>query len=130
MPHIILEYSANIEQHVDFPTLFSTIHKSVSDIGNVKIGNLKSRARKVEDFCVSDGEADQAFVHLEFRLLAGRTKVIKQQLGHQLLTLLEAAYASSLDSLRLQITVEIIDIDPNYYFKIPKGTLSVPDNIV
>ena len=127
MPHLTLEYSANIEQKMDFVALFSKMHTTISDIGQVKLDNIKSRARKAEDFRVSDGQPDQAFVHLDFRFLAGRTKAIKQQLGQQLLHILTEAYAPSFEQFHLQITVEVQDIDPAFYFKMPKGTLSVPE---
>ena len=125
MPHLTLEYTANIEQPVWFEKLFTDLHQILAEEGGIRPDNLKSRARRLDTYYIANGAADQALVHLDLRLMAGRSPNWKQQIGRQLLHCLKDYYGPALASLNLQITVEIQDIDPDAYFKIPDGTLTL-----
>jgi 5-carboxymethyl-2-hydroxymuconate isomerase len=125
MPHLILEYTANVEQPIQFEMLFADLHQILVEEGGIRLDNLKSRANRLDAYYIAGGAADQAMVHLDLRLLAGRPPAWKQQIGQQVLHCLKDYYGPSLASLRLQITVEIHDIDPDAYFKIPEGTLTL-----
>ncbi|MFW9995814.1 MAG: 5-carboxymethyl-2-hydroxymuconate Delta-isomerase [Candidatus Odinarchaeota archaeon] len=125
MPQIILEYSSNIKENVDFRKLFSDIHHIIETTGGVKIENCKSRAKCQDDYFIGTGKTDSAFIHLEIQWIEGRTEEVKTQLGRDLLNLLKGNYISSLETLGIQITVHLIDIAKNSYFKYPGGTLTV-----
>ncbi len=118
MPQLILEYSANIEQNIDFQELLSQLHHVLSETAGVSIGNCKSRAVKREDYCVGDGDEMNAFVHVDVGLFP-RDLEVKQAIGQQMLKVLENAYAPSMQDHNLQITVWVRDIQPEFYFKIP-----------
>lgn len=124
MPHMTLQYTANVTQEMDFPALFLDLHRVVSDVAGIRIGNCKSRAVRLEHFCVGQGDPTGGFVHLDVRFLEGRTLEVKGALGRALLKTLEVAYGPSIDQHDLQITVEIQDIQRGAYFKFPSGTLT------
>ena len=67
------------------------------------------------------GSAEEGFVHLDVRFLAGRPSEVKRAVGEALLAALRAAYV--LGERPVQITVEIRDIPQESYFKFPDGTL-------
>ncbi len=118
MPQLILEYSANIEQDIDFKKLLYQLHQVMAETAGVNIGNCKSRAVKREDYCVGDGDELNAFVHVDVGLFP-RDPEVKQAIGQQMLRVLENAYAPSIQNYNLQITVWVRDIQPEFYFKIP-----------
>ena len=119
---MMLQYTANVTQEIDFSTLFLDLHHVISDVAGIRIGNCKSRAVRLEHFCVGQGDPTGGFVHLDVRFLEGRTLAVKGALGRALLKTLEAAYAPSIAEHALQITVEIQDIQRGTYFKFPGGT--------
>jgi len=123
MPHLTLEYTDNIEQSIDSKALFSQIHRMLADVGGVKIAHCKSRLRSVDSFYISEGSKGAGFVHLDLRLLAGRSLQLKQELGSTALEILGRYFAAALETLDLQITVSVLDIERETYFKIPGGTL-------
>jgi 5-carboxymethyl-2-hydroxymuconate isomerase len=124
MPHLTLEYSSNVRVDKDLVTLFTGLHDILEQTGGVRRGNCKSRARPVDAFLVGAGSARDAFVHLDIRLLNGRTVDVRQRIAQQARQALTAWFETSLKSLDLQVTVEVREIDRRFYAKYPEGTLT------
>ncbi|MCP5046036.1 MAG: 5-carboxymethyl-2-hydroxymuconate Delta-isomerase [bacterium] len=124
MPQLVLQYTANIQQDVDFKDMFARFHHVLAHTGGIKIGNCKSRAIKLEDYYIAQGGPDEAFVHLDARFMEGRSAELKQKIGQQLLDIMKEVYSPSIKEYNLQITVEINDIACDSYFKFPEGTLT------
>ena len=125
MPNIVLEYTSNVSEAIDFKDLFSSIHQVLHEVGGIKLDNCKSRAVEIGVFHIGDGHPSNAFVQLSVAFLAGRSKETKRQIGNDCLTQLKRFYEKSMARLDLQITVEISDIQPLEYFKYPEGTFTV-----
>jgi 5-carboxymethyl-2-hydroxymuconate isomerase len=123
MPHLTLEYSANIDQEIRADDLFSELHQALASLANLNVENCKGRLVRLEDTYIGRGEPQNAFVHLDIRLLAGRAPELKRRIGQHCLRFLEDYFAPSTADRQLQITVEIVDIQPEAYFKVPAGTL-------
>lgn len=121
MPHLRLEYTGNIEQEVDFDHLLASLHSILASVAGVSVDNCKSRAIRLDAYRAGSGGEDQAFVHLSVRMFEGRPLEVRQEVGRQALGALETAYAPSLASLDLQITVEVAEIERATYFKSPAG---------
>ncbi len=118
MPHLVLEYSDNVMQPVDWSALFSGLHQAVAEAGAPR-QNCKSRAIRHETYQVADGLPGSAFVHLTIGLLAGRTDEVKAALARRCLELLAETFRPSLDSLDLQISVELRDLHRESYQRLP-----------
>lgn len=123
MPQLTLQYTANINQEIDYSNLFAKLHNILADVGGINIENCKSRALKLNNYYISQGEISNAFIHLDVRFLEGRSLPIKKEIGNQLLEALNSFYQKSLTELDLQFTVEISDIQRELYFKFPLGSL-------
>lgn len=117
MPQVVLDYSANVVQEVDFRQLFSELHRALADAAGVDVAACKSRAMCRETFAIGEGGPEQAFVHLEVGLLSGRTGAQKRDIAAVCLDVLARYYADSLEQLDLQITVEVRDMDAQSYQK-------------
>jgi 5-carboxymethyl-2-hydroxymuconate isomerase len=127
MPQITLEYSSNIEQPVDDGALLGRVHELVSSVAGLPVGNCKSRVNVCDRFRVGTGGADKGFVHLEVRMLSGRPGKTKRELGEKILEFLYRYFTPAAGTLDLQITVEVQDIDRDFYFKRPSETLNPGD---
>lgn len=124
MPHLTLEYSPNIKVDSDFTTLFQVLHDALVDTCGVSIENCKSRAYVARDFYVGDGSGESGFVHLDIRLLEGRSSGTKRAIGQAAGRILVEWFEASAGKPELQVTVEARDIDRRVYFKFPEGTLT------
>jgi len=119
MPHITLEYSANLAPHLRPQELFPALHEKIVRLAGAALVNCKSRAIRLEDFRMGDGGAENAFVHLAIRILEGRTPEVKQAIGSECVELLRAHLGEIPDLRGLQLSVEILDIVRAQYFKHP-----------
>jgi 5-carboxymethyl-2-hydroxymuconate isomerase len=126
MPHLTLEYTANLDPWAGDPDLLLNLHRLLQAEADIKIENCKSRWRMVEEWVIADGVGESAFVHLDVRFLEGRSATMKQAIGEGSLELLRAHFEDAEKGLDLQITVEIQDIRRAAYFKYPPGTLGPP----
>jgi 5-carboxymethyl-2-hydroxymuconate isomerase len=115
MPHIILEYSANILEKKDMRTLLLTCQQQITDTLPAKLESCKGRAVEHTQFCVGDGNADNAFVHLGLRVLKGRSEEQHKRVGEQLLETLKQHFSQSREKLHLQITVEVGELQEAYF---------------
>ena len=123
MPHIVLEYSSNLPELADFRALFDDIHQALHRIGGISLENCKSRARAAEHFYIGNGDPDNAFINLDIEFVAGRSAEIKKAIGRECLDLVKRYFHLHLSDA-LQITVKIDDIELEFYFKDPAGTLN------
>ncbi len=62
MPHIMIEYSANIAEHHDVDALVARCTTPRSDTGLPPVDGLRTRAAVRDHFRIADGSADLAFV--------------------------------------------------------------------
>ena len=123
MPHLTLEYSSNVLEPASWEDVFRHAHDVLVEIGQIRRENCKSRAVRRDQYLVGSGRDGEAFVHLDVRLLEGRTADVRRSIGGELLDLLRRLFRADDGSSALQITVEIREIRKEDYFKFPPGTL-------
>ncbi|MBN8284428.1 5-carboxymethyl-2-hydroxymuconate Delta-isomerase [Zoogloea sp.] len=110
MPHLIYEYTDNLKAEGDIPGLLRKTNQVVLDQGGVfPKGGIRSRAICLADYCVADGSADDAFVHLTFKMGAGRTAEEKQKVGDELFAMLKAHFADISARRGLALSMEIVE---------------------
>jgi 5-carboxymethyl-2-hydroxymuconate isomerase len=115
MPHFILEHSGNVK--TDFAQLFEQCnHILVKDLP-ADLSHCYSRAIRCETFRVADGADDKAFVHATLKIMPGRTKETLQTVGKNLLETLKKFFSEPAKKLNLAISLEIVELPSDYYFK-------------
>lgn len=117
MPHIILERSSNVKATKSSKVLFRTIFEIINQTVGIDVANCKGRVRIADDFYVGSCSSDEAFVHLEFKLIEGRDSDVKRLCGEKLLEFLKGAFATAERPSKLQLTVEISEATRELYFK-------------
>jgi len=117
MPHQIIEYSANLESRIDIQELVDFVHEVATGIDIFPLGGLRTRAAKRESYKIADGHADNAFLHLTWKLGSGRPEEVRKDAGDQmfgqLCQFLEPVFAGS----PLAISFEIQEIHPLLTYK-------------
>lgn len=118
MPHLIIEYSANVPSSVAPRQLLAAANAALLGSGEiVPASNLKSRAQCCADYQVGAGDTPNAFVHARLHLLAGRSVATRhalcQSVCEALAALFEAGY--------IEITAEAIDMVRESYAKVIVG---------
>lgn len=117
MPHLFLEYSANISQKIDPNELFGPCHLILAQDIGADILLCQSRMLKLDHYHVGDGDPLHAFVSLQITLKEGRTPAMISRAGEHLLTHLNHYFAKSNEKLLLQVAVHFLPFPSSLYFK-------------
>ncbi len=108
MPHLIVEHTDNLAEEAAIPDLLRKANAVlIAQNGVFPIGGIRSRAIRLTDYCVADGAADDAFVHLTLKIGAGRTAEQKQAAGDALFAMVTEHFAALFARRFLALSLEI-----------------------
>ncbi|MBX5185527.1 MULTISPECIES: 5-carboxymethyl-2-hydroxymuconate Delta-isomerase [unclassified Rhizobium] len=117
MPHLTIEYSANLDDRADIGALCETLLKTVLETGLFELGAVRVRALRADHYAIADQLPENAFVDLNFRIGKGRTAEEKKRTG-------EAIFAAAADVLgplfetpHFALSLEIREIDAELSWK-------------
>ncbi len=72
MPHITIEYSANVAEHHDVQALVDVVHAAALEHGLPQLDALRTRAAERPVYRIADGDPLHAFVAISVRIGPGR----------------------------------------------------------
>jgi len=111
MPHIIAEYSANLEDLLDVAGLVADLHQAAIDSAVAELVGIRTRAVRREHFRVADGDPANGFVHIVARLRVGRSEDQRKKLGQLLFDAADKRLTPVYPAHPIGLTVEIHEID-------------------
>lgn len=117
MPHFIAEYSANLQDSVEFQDLFQQVNDFLGNTGVFPLGGIRSRAIRLDQYRVADGKHDYAFVHMTLKVGSGRDLEIRQKVASELFALIEQFFQPLKAERLLAISFEMTELDPVLNFK-------------
>lgn len=88
MPHLIVDYSDNLEPHADFSELFEAFQEYIETSSVFPLTGLRCRAFASDYSHIASGDPKYAYVHVNFRIGAGRTPEQLKQSGEEINRLL------------------------------------------
>lgn len=117
MPHIIVEYSANVETALKLPELLDSLHDAALRTGVFPIGGLRTRAARRDHYRIADRHAQNAFVHVVLRIGHGRELETRKRAAETVFDALCAHLQPVFASQPLGLSLELQEIDPVLSFK-------------
>lgn len=111
MPHLIVEYSANIEEALKVPELLTRLRDCAVASGVFPLGGIRLRGARRDHYLIADGDPANGFVHLTARIGQGRTLEVRQSIAQALFDVLCSHLADLYAERGLGISVEIQEID-------------------
>ncbi len=114
MPHILLEYSANVGEHHDIDELVAVVHRAALADGLPPVSGLRTRAVERTHYRIADGQVDHAFVALLARIGPGRTAADKMRFLTAILDAAEHHLDQASDPIAIAWSAEIQEIDPEF----------------
>ena len=117
MPHMIIEYSANLDSDLNLSELINTMHETTAAIDAFPLAGLRTRAARREFYRIADGHPDNSFIHATLKIGHGRPLALREQAGQKIFSSL-VDYLTPLSEKRpLAISFEIQQLDPVTSFK-------------
>jgi 5-carboxymethyl-2-hydroxymuconate isomerase len=84
LPHLIVEYSANIEDQIALEALLDKLHAAALATGVFPIGGLRVRAHRTDAYRIADLSPDNGFVHVTAMIGQGRPLDVQQRAAEEL----------------------------------------------
>lgn len=117
MPHLIVQYSANLHDALQKTALVEKLHHAALSTGVFPLGGTRTRALCCDDFCVADGHAENGFIDVVARIGRGRDDATKTWIGELLLASLRDALRGEPAAFVTAISLEIQEIDGEFSWK-------------
>lgn len=126
MPQLEIEYSAKLPIADELSKLAVDLHYVVAREADADLGSFKTRITPLENVVIADGSDRHAMVHLDIRLLSGRSERAKFATGEAALAALRDRLEWLVGDYAVQFTVEVHDLDRANYHKHVTGVAQVP----
>ncbi|WP_299742771.1 5-carboxymethyl-2-hydroxymuconate isomerase [uncultured Tateyamaria sp.] len=114
MPHIVIDYSANLDDQLDMHGLCLALKDAAAATGVFPAAGIRVRAHAAQHSVVADGDPNHSFIDIVIRLAAGRTEDQKTLATD---AVFEAAKAFTADYMAHQpfmLSLELREIDQNH----------------
>ncbi|MGF6573038.1 5-carboxymethyl-2-hydroxymuconate isomerase [Paraburkholderia sp. GAS333] len=112
MPHLTLEYSANLADEKNIGQLCNTLAQSLAAQRDGEqrvypLGGIRVRALRCDQYYIADGRPDAAFLHANLKIGAGRSGAVKKATGDALFALIKQHFAAEFEQHGLALSLEI-----------------------
>lgn len=111
MPHLMIDYSANVEPDVDMGAFCDTLRDVAASIDAFPLAGVKVRAVRVEHYAIADGNPEHGFIDISVRIREGRDMQTKQNAAQKLFDAANEFVAGVMQRRSLALSLELRDID-------------------
>ena len=111
MPHIVIEYTANLEPDVEPMRLVEAVHRAALSQPIFETPGVRTRAARREHFLVADGDPAHAFVAVTARIGPGRSVAARKSASEAIMAALYAELESVYQKRGLILSVEVTELD-------------------
>jgi 5-carboxymethyl-2-hydroxymuconate isomerase len=112
MPHLIVEYSTNLDSLINIEALVDAIHHVALATGIAPVDALRTRTEPRNVYRIGDGHPNNTFIAIAARLGAGRTPEQKHRFLAAILEATETVLGVHVANVML--SVEYQEIDPEF----------------
>ena len=105
MPHLILEYTDNLDFKVQ--PLLARLHEEVVATGAINLKGIKSRAIKHTQYRIADGDPEYAFVHVGLLIREGRPVEIQKEATRRVMAVLKETFGYRFEKEHLSLSVDL-----------------------
>lgn len=112
MPHLIIDYSANLDAAVDMAAFCDHMRQAMCSIDVFPAAGVRVRAVAADHYSIADGNPEHGYIDMSVRLRGGRPDAVKKQATASLFTAAESFLAPVMAARPLALSLEMRDIDP------------------
>ena len=84
MPHLNIEYSANLGDELDIQALVDRIHETALETGIFPLGGVRSRSEARAYYRIANGDPAAGYIHMIVRIGAGRDFEVRRSAGDRI----------------------------------------------
>ena len=113
MPHLIVEYSANLEDLVDMAEFCNHLRKTAVKIKAFPAAGVRVRAHAAHHYSIADGNPKHGFVDISIRLRGGRAPDAKKDATQRIFEAAHSFLEPVMAKHPVALSLEMRDIDPD-----------------
>lgn len=113
MPHLNIEYSANLEPALDVQALVDRIHETALDTGIFPLGGVRTRAEARKYYRIANGDPNAGYIHMMVRIGPGRDMETRRNAGERIFAALCDFTDGLYRSRPLALSFELHEIPPD-----------------
>ena len=88
MPHFTIEYSANLDSHLEKAEVVEVVRRAAVETGIFPLGGIRVRAIRCEHYAIADGKPAYGFLDMVLRLGEGRDLATRKKAGEHIFRIL------------------------------------------
>ena len=111
MPHLILDYSANMEDRTDIAGLCDCLRLAAVETGVFPEAGVRVRAFKADHVSIANGNSNNGYIDISVRLREGRDQDTRAKVTQHIFSAAEAYLGPVLESFPVALSMEMRDID-------------------
>lgn len=115
MPHIIVEYTSDLNGKFDVPNFLESINAVVAEHYDGDANRIKSRAIAYDDYSIGVHHDAGSMVNIVLQLIEGKTDETKTEMGQAVFDYANETFQS--DNDLFQVSLEIRELSKQFYFK-------------
>lgn len=112
LPHLTIEYSANMDARVDMGGLCELVHSTLLDTGSFEIGAIRVRAIRCQYYAVGDRLPENGFIDMSLRMGAGRSQADRKRAGEAVFSAVAERLSELFGTRDFALSLEVREIDP------------------
>jgi len=113
MPHLNIEYSANLEDLLDMQALVDRIHETALETGIFPLGGVRTRAEGRKFYRIANGDPRAGYIHMIVRIGSGRDLETRRSAGERIFGALCDFTDELYRSRPLALSFELHEIPPD-----------------
>lgn len=112
MPHLMLDYSANMERRVDIAELCDILRRAAIKTEALPMPGIRVRAMRADHVSIADGDPDHGYIDISVRLRGGRDLDTRKAATAILFKAAQDYLAPVMEQHSFALSLEMRDIDP------------------
>ncbi|TDK46805.1 5-carboxymethyl-2-hydroxymuconate Delta-isomerase [Antarcticimicrobium luteum] len=112
MAHLMVDYSANVEDWVDMAAFCDTLRLAAIETGALPMPGIRVRAMRADHVSIADGDPDHGYIDISVRLRGGRDLDTRKAATAHIFAAAEQVLKPVMATRSLALSLEMRDIDP------------------
>lgn len=117
MPHLTIQYSANIEQQLSMPDYCARMHEVMLQSGVFPLAGIRVRAFRADHVCIADKLPENAYIDMVLRMGEGRSSEDRRGVGDTIIDTASEFCSALMAQPHFALSLEIIEIQKQFSWK-------------
>lgn len=117
MPHLTIQYSANIEPRLSMPDYCACMHEVMLQSGVFPLAGIRVRAFQADHVSIADQLPDNAYIDMVLRMGEGRSVEDRRAVGDTLIETAGEFCSVLMAEPHFALSLEIVEIQKGFSWK-------------